>query len=579
MKQPNNRKLFGRGVAMAAVAVLLLAAGSAKAANTADNLTNTSSTATLIVGNSWSLGSVPAVSNDAVWTGIGGTGIRTMSAGNLTVGSFNVTTNGGTFSIRNNTSTATDSILTLGGAGNLGNSVSGTAADLLYAASGSTFTMIATNGVGGTGVLKLTLGQSGNFNAAGTMNIYPVISDGGNAYSISKNGSGTLTLSGANTFTGSTTVSGGILTLGLSTALQNSALDTLNSIAGTSTTGLKTTVTALTLGGLTGNKNLADLFTTTSGGYGSVTALTLNPPSGTASYSGVIANGAANMTLTKSGAGTQTLSGTNTYAGGTMISNGELHIVESGSVVGNITNNSPFAGGLTYDKAGSYTTTNTITGAGGLTVMGGGTNKFTVGSLGGCVGNTTVTNATARFNHTDTYSGVITAENGGTVGGTGTVAAVFMEAGSTLSPGNSVGTLTVTDTLTLNNGSTSVFEFASAILYDRVVETNLTFEAAAGHPILNLTGSAFSATNNVTTFTLFDVVSSAGLTLNGNFFLLNGGTLLTNNATFSSAVLLDAGQKFRINYDVTVIPEPTTLQLLMFLGTAFALRRKLRQPK
>ena len=39
------------------------------------------------------------------------------------------------------------------------------------------------------------------------------------------------------------------------------------------------------------------MFTTTSGGYGSVTALTLNPGSGISNtYSGAIANGAANMT-------------------------------------------------------------------------------------------------------------------------------------------------------------------------------------------------------------------------------------------------------------------------------------------
>ena len=71
-------------------------------------------------------------------------------------------------------------------------------------------------------------------------------------------GTGQLTLTGANTFTGATTISSGVLGLANSLALQNSPLDTLNSIVGTSTAGLKTTLTSLTMGGLTGNKNLAD---------------------------------------------------------------------------------------------------------------------------------------------------------------------------------------------------------------------------------------------------------------------------------------------------------------------------------
>jgi autotransporter-associated beta strand protein len=84
-------------------------------------------------------------------------------------------------------------------------------------------------------------------------------------------------------------------------------------------------VTALTLGGLTGNKNLASVFATTSGGYDGVAALTLNPVAdATHSYTGVIADGAAGMTLTKSGAGTQVLAGANSYTGATSINAGTL---------------------------------------------------------------------------------------------------------------------------------------------------------------------------------------------------------------------------------------------------------------
>jgi autotransporter-associated beta strand protein len=145
-----------------------------------------------------------------------------------------------------------------------------------------------------------------------------------------KTGAGTLILSGANTFNGATTISAGILSLTAASglALQNSALDTANSVAGGAAAGLKTDKTTMTLGGLSGDKNFADVFTTSSGGYSAVTALTLNPAAAdNLSYSGVIANGAvAGMTLTKSGLGTQTLSGVNTYTGATAVQGGTLRL-------------------------------------------------------------------------------------------------------------------------------------------------------------------------------------------------------------------------------------------------------------
>ena len=166
--------------------------------------------------------------------------------------------------------------------------------------------------------------------------------DGG----LTKSGSGALTLSGANTYTGATTVSAGTLTISNALALQNSALDTTNSVTGASAAGLKTTVTTLTLGGLTGNKNLASVFTTTSGGYSSVTALTLNPGTGvTNTYSGVIANGASGMTLTKTGLGTQTLSAANSYTGGTTVNAGTLNLGIANAINNSATNAITLGGG------------------------------------------------------------------------------------------------------------------------------------------------------------------------------------------------------------------------------------------
>lgn len=140
------------------------------------------------------------------------------------------------------------------------------------------------------------------------------------------NASTAVVLSGANTFSGSTTVgTGATLQLNNNLALQNSALNT--SGAGVVTLS---SVTTPTIGGLTGGTNLASVITT---GYSNVTALTLNVGTGASlAYSGIIADGAAGMTLTKTGAGTQTLSGANTYTGSTTVAAGTLSLGASNSL-------------------------------------------------------------------------------------------------------------------------------------------------------------------------------------------------------------------------------------------------------
>jgi autotransporter-associated beta strand protein len=156
------------------------------------------------------------------------------------------------------------------------------------------------------------------------------------AISLVKNGTGTFTLGGTltngataqgNSFTGDTRILGGILVLGESTSLRNSAFDTGASIAGDATNGLRATPTTLTLGGLKGANDFSTRFTTTSGGYTGLTALTLNPGTGAShTYSGDIGDGATGMNLSKTGAGTQTLTGTITHTGTTAVSAGVLAV-------------------------------------------------------------------------------------------------------------------------------------------------------------------------------------------------------------------------------------------------------------
>jgi autotransporter-associated beta strand protein len=270
-------------------------------------------------------------------------------------------------------------------------------------------TAYLTRTAGGTGTvtfnndLNFTLNDNLTVRLAGgtassTMVIAGILSGSGKSLS-KEGGSLTLSLAGANTYSGATRIQGGILSLDQSLAMQNSVLDTVNSITGDATNGLRTTVTSLTLGGLTGAKNLAAMFTSTSGGYSGLTALTLDPETGTSwDYSGTIANGAAGMTLTKTGLGTQTLSGTNSYTGTTTISanSGTLEIGGAGNL-----GNGAYAGSIAigsgsvfeYGSSAAQALSGSISGSGSL------------------VKNTSISSLTLTGSNT-TFTGPVTVNSG-----------------------------------------------------------------------------------------------------------------------------------------------------------------------
>jgi fibronectin-binding autotransporter adhesin len=162
-------------------------------------------------------------------------------------------------------------------------------------------------------------------------------------------GAGTLVLNSPTFHTGNTTATAGNITLSHASAIRNSALNTTG--AGTVTLS---NVTTPTLGGLANSgttRNLADVIDAS---YASVTELTLKPESGsTFTYGGVISNGASGMTLTKIGAGTQVLQGTNTYSGATTIKNGILSLSGTAGALSNTSGLTLSGGGLTLTSADS----------------------------------------------------------------------------------------------------------------------------------------------------------------------------------------------------------------------------------
>ena len=170
--------------------------------------------------------------------------------------------------------------------------------------------------------------------------------------------------------------------------------------------------------------------------------LTSNEPTNDAlTISSVVAD-VASGSLTKSGAGTLTLSRTNTYSGTTTVNGGTLSITDH-SGIGNNTAALTLNGG-----------TLTVTGTGSQTIA----NPITLGTNGGTVNyeNTGVTDI-------ETLSGVISGSSTLTKTGNGTVKLTGTNNGNTFATTISLGTLDIPDhtnigtgTITLNGGTLKV---------------------------------------------------------------------------------------------------------------------------
>lgn len=159
-----------------------------------------------------------------------------------------------------------------------------------------------------------------------------VISDGGGAGgsggSLVKVGTGTLTLSGANTYTGATTINSGTLKGGAANAF---SLASAHTVAAGGT---------LDLGGFDQTiGSLAGAGTVTNNGAAAAT-LTVGSDNTDTTFSGVIKDGAKATALTKTGAGILTLTGANTYTGGTTIVGASTlqlgDAVNTGAIVGDV---------------------------------------------------------------------------------------------------------------------------------------------------------------------------------------------------------------------------------------------------
>ena len=295
---------------------------------------------------------------------------------------------------------------------------------------------------------------------------------------LTKSSTGTVILSGVNTYSGGTTVSGGTLQ-GDTTSLQGDIVNNASVIFDQTTTGTfsgdmsgtgtltKSSTGTVILSGV----NTYSGGTTVSGGtlQGDTTSLQGDivnnanitfEQTTTGTYSGVISGSGS---LAKNGTGTVILSGVNTYSGGTTVSGGTLQ-GDTTSLQGDIVNNA----NITFEQTTTGTYSGVISGSGSLAKNGTGT--VILSGVNTYSGSTTVNNGVLLVNGSLTSTILL---NGGVFGGNGTVGGINFN-GGTLAPGNSIGALVV-------NGDV---DFSGGGVYEVEVD------AAGNNDLINVTGTA-----------------------------------------------------------------------------------------
>jgi len=319
--------------------------------------------------------------------------------------------------------------------------------------------------------------------------------------SLTKIGTGTLTLTGNNSYQGGTALNAGTLAVGSSTALGTGTLTFANGTTLQAAANGLTLANAMTLNGISTVDTQAN-------------ALTL---SGTLSSTGA---------LTKIGNGILVLTGANTYTGTTTISAGTLQLGNggtTGSIAGNVINNGIFA----INRSDTFSFGGVISGTGGFQQNGTGTTILTAAN--NYSGATTVNAGTLTVNGS-IASSAVTVNSGATLSGTGTVGATTINSGGTFAPGNSPGTITVAGNLAFQSGALYLVQVNPST----ASSANVT--AGGSATLAGTVQAAFTAGSYATR--TYTILSAAG-GLNGTTF----NTLSTSN--------LPAGFTASLSYTAT----------------------------
>ncbi len=301
---------------------------------------------------------------------VAGGGVTLNSAGaglQSTITAGTVTNTGGTWVF--GTGGGTQSLvvgaggLTIGGGSTI--NVNATATVLNFISLGGNVTSQASvnsNTISGAGSLRLNAARTfdvANGAAANDLTVSAIVADGAGAGSITKTGTGTMALSGVNTYTGGTTVSSGGLTFLNTNAKSTSSTHAFAAgttlglgVAASGTFFTATDIDNAFTGTMTGNLSNVTVTTTTNVG--------VDTTAGNFTYSSAIAS-SPTKGLVKSGANVLTLSGpSNTYTGVTSITgpSGGL-VVTANDALGTTAGNTTIApntslginGGVNYSTA------------------------------------------------------------------------------------------------------------------------------------------------------------------------------------------------------------------------------------
>jgi autotransporter-associated beta strand protein len=341
----------------------------------------------------------------------GGTGLTTTAANNYSLAAGGTTTTlagGQTVQTLSIDSTGTAGTLNLGAGvttlGALGVLTTGNAATTIQGGqlgAANTEVILSAAGTGGVTVASTISSGTGHF---------------------TKTGSDTVTLTGANTYSGTTSVLAGTLKAGNATALSATSAVVLSNSSGVSLdlTASSASVGSLGGGGAVGGGVLLGSNTLTLGGSNAATG-------NNNTYGGVISGTGG---ITKVGTGPQTLSGTNTYTGATSISGGGSLILTSSGTINNtsgvfVDTGSTFnvsAKGATAYSVKNLSGTGTVTGVLNVTTQLATGTAGTVGTLT-FTGNTSL--GTAATHLVDINGGTSSADLANVTGnlsiGTGTI--------------------------------------------------------------------------------------------------------------------------------------------------------------
>ncbi len=378
------------------------------------------------------------------------------------------------------------------------------------------------------------------------------------AVGLLKTGAGTVELTAANTYSGSTSIFAGTLALGVNNAIS------YNSSVSVSTNTLNMNGYSDAIGSLTGSGSVI-----TGGGV-----LTISQGASTDTFSGIISGSGGITVGSKAGdTGLLKLTGLNTYTGATTIALGSLEVgianaigsssavnISSGATL-NMNSLSDTIGGLT----GAGSVTNLVSGQALTVAMGANTDNFS-GTLAGTgslkVGNTTadtgileLSGSNTGFNGTATVQfGEVELTNASSLGtGTATINAGAELALSTTANTTFANAITVNGTGISNAGGlTDISNGMTNALSDVILGTSASVGVTNSNETLNIT-NAMNGSNSLTKVGAGILGLSGANSYSGGTSVSSGILSITNSSGLGTgAASIASGAALDVSNNITL---------------------------